>query len=555
MLKTVVFSILFLLTVYSQQNAVFYSIEVEQVINSNAPNLHSFAYGEYNNEWVFIGGRTNGLHGFPSAPDDPPAFPTEFSNRYIYVYNPITNQSWSRSIYADLPLTITEQLRSTNMQFFQKENTLYIIGGYGKDTLLSTAQSDSFLTFNKLTAINLVGIVSAVKNNSSIANFVRQISDNRLQVTGGELRMINNDFYLVGGHIFNGEYRFPPVAFQKYTEEIKIFNINDDGTNLSISNYRAIKDSNNLHRRDLNVVPIILNQSGEEGLAIYGGVFNPDDLPWVNPVFISNSGHETNFNFEQRFSQYSCPSLGIYDSVTNRMSTVLFGGLSLYRWDSNLQQAVIDSCNFGSGLSPCIPYITDITSITRFSDGSVKDSILNITFPDGLLIGTNASFFYNSNLPVYNNGVIKNNNLIDRTLIGYIYGGLEATENNPRSRVSPRKAGTTFASNKIFKVFLTSDKTSSVNEIMNINNYVLNQNYPNPFNPSTEIRYRISEDRNVLLKVYDILGNEVATLVNEFKDAGSYSVSFDAGKLSSGIYYYQLRAGEFVETRKMLLMK
>ena len=83
----------------------------------------------------------------------------------------------------------------------------------------------------------------------------------------------------------------------------------------------------------------------------------------------------------------------------------------------------------------------------------------------------------------------------------------------------------------------------------------LYQNYPNPFNPSTSIRYAISSNQFVKLKVYDVLGNEVATLVDEYKAAGSYEVKFDAAQLSSGIYFYKLHAGNFVETKKMILLR
>ncbi len=93
-------------------------------------------------------------------------------------------------------------------------------------------------------------------------------------------------------------------------------------------------------------------------------------------------------------------------------------------------------------------------------------------------------------------------------------------------------------------------------------NYLLQQNYPNPFNPVTKIKYTIpstplsfGEGLGVRLIVYDVLGNEVATLVNEQKPAGIYEVEFNASQLSSGIYYYKLTAGSFTETKKMLLLK
>ena len=85
--------------------------------------------------------------------------------------------------------------------------------------------------------------------------------------------------------------------------------------------------------------------------------------------------------------------------------------------------------------------------------------------------------------------------------------------------------------------------------------YSLNQNYPNPFNPSTKISWQSPVNGHQKLKIYDVLGNEVATLVNEFRNAGSYETEFNATSLSSGVYFYQLKAGDFVETKKMILMK
>ncbi len=86
-------------------------------------------------------------------------------------------------------------------------------------------------------------------------------------------------------------------------------------------------------------------------------------------------------------------------------------------------------------------------------------------------------------------------------------------------------------------------------------NYTLMQNYPNPFNPGTVISYQLPLSSNVTLEVYDILGNKIAVIVNEFKEAGNYEISFDAEGLSSGIYFYSLHAGDFSQVKKMLLMR
>lgn len=88
-----------------------------------------------------------------------------------------------------------------------------------------------------------------------------------------------------------------------------------------------------------------------------------------------------------------------------------------------------------------------------------------------------------------------------------------------------------------------------------VNYFKLSQNYPNPFNPSTTINYQIPELSFVQFKVFDVLGNEIAILVNEEKLAGEYEVEFNGQKLTSRIYFYQLEAGNFIQTKKMVLIK
>lgn len=95
--------------------------------------------------------------------------------------------------------------------------------------------------------------------------------------------------------------------------------------------------------------------------------------------------------------------------------------------------------------------------------------------------------------------------------------------------------------------------------IVSLQEFELGQNYPNPFNPSTKIQYRIPNAATGLaqsiLKVYDLLGNEVATLVNAYRDAGRYEIEFNASGLASGIYYYRLESGQFNQTKKMILLR
>ncbi|MCO6448559.1 MAG: T9SS type A sorting domain-containing protein [Ignavibacterium album] len=105
--------------------------------------------------------------------------------------------------------------------------------------------------------------------------------------------------------------------------------------------------------------------------------------------------------------------------------------------------------------------------------------------------------------------------------------------------------------------------TDVENEILTANSFYLSQNFPNPFNPRTVIGYQLPVSSDVKIKVYDVLGNEIATLVDEYKPAGSYEVEFNTASLSSrtglaltsGVYFYQLKTGNFIKTKKLILIK
>lgn len=92
-------------------------------------------------------------------------------------------------------------------------------------------------------------------------------------------------------------------------------------------------------------------------------------------------------------------------------------------------------------------------------------------------------------------------------------------------------------------------------ESAGVNDFSLEQNFPNPFNPSTRINYQIAKDNFVTLKVYDIIGNEIAVLVDKLHNAGSYSVEFNGNNFSSGIYFYRIQYGNISDTKKMMLIK
>ena len=107
---------------------------------------------------------------------------------------------------------------------------------------------------------------------------------------------------------------------------------------------------------------------------------------------------------------------------------------------------------------------------------------------------------------------------------------------------------------KIFNFTATASLTS-VQDISAPGGFYLLQNYPNPFNPSTVIKYSVGKAGQVTLKLYNVIGKKIATLINEFKEPGNYYYSFNAKDLTAGVYLYKFTAGNFVSVKKMILMK
>ena len=139
------------------------------------------------------------------------------------------------------------------------------------------------------------------------------------------------------------------------------------------------------------------------------------------------------------------------------------------------------------------------------------------------------------------------------TSVGYTFVTSSGAQVNVEANGSnPPSSGTITANSTSYNSALVT----SVEQISGLpQNFELTQNYPNPFNPSTKIEYSIPEESFVQLKVYDILGNEVATLVHEEQSVGTYRADFSGSNLSSGMYIAKLQAGNFIQTRKMLLLK
>jgi len=130
-----------------------------------------------------------------------------------------------------------------------------------------------------------------------------------------------------------------------------------------------------------------------------------------------------------------------------------------------------------------------------------------------------------------------------------IFYYVSATSNSGRTVSKP------IAAPEGFYKFIVENSVTTITENNSVGDFNLFQNYPNPFNPTTKIEFRVANSGFVNLKVYDVLGNEILTLVDEYKSAGIHEIEFNASGLPSGVYFYKLMAGSFIQTRKMILIR
>tara|TARA_R110000787_G_scaffold38086_3_gene96243 strand:- start:14210 stop:15826 length:1617 start_codon:yes stop_codon:yes gene_type:complete len=532
LLLPIFFSLFLMNNVIAQDE---FSIAIVPYELNGALNVHSFSWGKTSDgKWLIIGGRIDGLHQRqPFA-----AFLESSNNKKVFLIDTENNQTWNTSLNV-LPASIYEQLQATNQEFYQRDNVLYIIGGYGY-----SATQDEHLTYSNLTAIDIDGLANAIISDSDITSYFRQITDPNLAVTGGQLGYLNDTFYLCGGQFFEGRYNpmgpgSGPGFTQEYSDEIRTFKIIDNGNTLSLENYNAIHDTENLHRRDYNMAPQIF-PNGESGFTMFSGVFQEvTDLPFLNSVNITSSGYTVNNDFNQYLSQYHSATIPIFDEQNNRMHTIFFGGMSQFTLDEN--ENLIEDIN--------VPFVKTISKVTRFSDGSMTESKLDIEMPT--LLGSGAEFIpINNDLFFTEEGIVNLTNLPDGdTLLGYIYGGIESTQEN----IFFINNGTqSSASNQIFKVYInknilgTEENTIGTSDIYNV------KIFPNPLQNNITIDLFIPTTDEHTIEVNDLLGRTIKSIkIN--KTIGNHSVKIDLTNISSGEYILSIKSNLNYFSNKIII--
>lgn len=432
-----------------------FRIQIDRA-NFQLPNgIHSGIVGVYKGQWVFIAGRANGLHGFGPDP-----FPPEVQNTRIYVVNPATGTSASRSL-SDPSSGLNQQqidsLSVTSPEGYQEDTTFYMAGGYGIDTATGTYGTKPILT-----AIYLPGIIDWVTqpgnpNNSVIKN-IRQLTSPIFQITGGRMFKLGNVTQLIFGQTFTGPYTSASNGF--YSQQIRQFQINNTGPQLTISNYTLSPNTPNpnYRRRDLNVLPAFLTHNSllQYGLVAYAGVFTNAGGTWTVPVVIDQTGTPSMSDpnavstFKQAMNQYVCASAPLYSRKYMSNYDIFFGGISYGFFSGGTFQTDTE-----------MPFINQVTTVQIDKNNNFSQYIMNNQYPviasttinpgNPLLFGAGA-YFILANVQQYPNHIINLDNIRTPTVIGYIAGGIASTLANTNTMAD------SFATPYVFTVTLVPTK-------------------------------------------------------------------------------------------------
>lgn len=522
-------------TTNSNAQAAPFQIVIEPMNISGLGGLQSYAWGQHNGKWLIIGGRLDGLHRRqPFA-----AFDVAGHNNQLIVVDPIAQQRWSAPL-SSLPIGLQEQLSSTNMEFFQEGDYLYLTGGYGYSNT-----SDDHITYPNLSAVKVPDVINAVINGTSFTSNFRQITDTMFAVTGGYLNKINNTFYLTGGQKFIGRYNpmgpnHGPGFIQIYTNASRKFTISQNDVTLSVTHLPAIIDAINLHRRDYNVVPQIM-PTGQEGLTAFSGVFQEGvDLPFLNCVNIDSTGHTVNNAFSQYYNHYHCAHIPLYNAAKNEMHSVFFGGIAQYYDNSGI---LVQDNN--------VPFVKTIARVTRDASGTMAEYKLPVEMPS--FLGAGSEFIPVENLPKYNNEVLKLDDFIaDTTLVGYIYGGISS----PAANIFFTNTGAqSSASSQIFKVFVVKNSTVGIHELNSQSIGTLQiQVYPNPNNGNFEVRFKLKSSSKVKVIIHDASGKLVENTELNNLQIGENTYSKKIKNLIiGGIYYITIETNYEKTTQKIII--
>ncbi|MBK8152940.1 MAG: T9SS type A sorting domain-containing protein [Saprospiraceae bacterium] len=525
----------FITNTYLTGQAFPFEMLLEPLHITGMQGIQSYAVGQHGGKWMLIGGRIDGLHRRqPFASFDQPG-----QNNQIIVVDPKEGKFWTASVEKLSP-PLREQLKSTNMEFYQEAQNLILVGGYGFSDI-----TGDHVTFPNLTVVDIPATIQAVIENRLTDQFFRQLRDTFFQITGGRLDKINNSYYLIGGQKFMGRYNpmgptHGPGFVQEYTNCLKQFDLIDDSSQIRITNVNRWTDKTAFHRRDYNVVAQIM-PDGREGLTAFSGVFQETaDLPYLNSVDITEQKYEIVPGFAQYFNHYHCATIPLYSEKNNEMHTLFFGGIAQY-YEKNGQ--LVQDNN--------VPFVKTIARITRSADGKMIEYKLPIELPEWL--GASSELIQEANLPKFKNNVVKLDELnSDTTLLGYLVGGITS---NAANIFWDNEGDLSTAMNTIFKVKLVKINTGS-NDFKNEQscNQLQLHILPNPNEGQFVLSYFLAEPSDIQITITTENGKLIheKKLVNQNSGKHLYKSEFPQLK-KPGVYFVKIKSKDVEATQKAIV--
>lgn len=526
--RTLIFGLFLALssTAFGQSD---YSIRIKPRPWAGFPGLQSFAHSSWEGEWLLLAGRTDGLHQRqPFA-----AFDQAGQNGSLYVTDPATDSVWQQDL-SSLPQPVQEQFRGTNLNFWQEDSFLVLVGGYGYQ-----ASANDHLTSWLLTVVNVPGAIDAIKSGQSLTPHVHYVQNEFFAVTGGHLAMLDSTYYLVGGHRFDGRYNpmGHPSYVQTYTEAIRKFWWADNAGQLIWGIDTAISDPVHLHRRDYNLLPQVL-ADGSSGLTIFSGVFQVGvDLPFLSLVDIRPNSHSVVNGFEQYLNHYHSAKVALYDSVANEMHNLFFGGMSQYFLDPNEQLIQDDN----------VPFVTTIGRVRRMADGSwIEDKLGDLP----ARLGAGAEFLPHPDLATESTILRLDQLAADSVLLGWIVGGIESSADNV---FWSNTGAQSWASAQVLEVWLDRSGPGTsirVPQPEEIRQFLVT---PNPAEDRLRLEINVASGGAGQLWLQNAQGQIVWDQRIGTLRPGAVTRELPLPELASGMYLLTLRVGNHSSTQKLMI--
>lgn len=466
-----------------------YTITLNPVSFTGIPALHSFARAiGPNGQWLIVTGRTNGLHTFPTSNNGAPpanAFPPQQANTKLWVIDVAAQKAYSAPVPAP---PLGDSLTVNNAEFFQDGDTLYVFGGYGKQS-----SNGQMTTFQTVTAIPVSATITAIVNGTALPAF-QQVAPGAWYdctvnaatqqncytaittgnaakaqpflsptgpyyagIAGGGMEKAGPVFWMVLGQIFQGLYSANPgdmgtfPTLQTYTKQLAGLWVGQLNGTLSAAVLNVVQGDPNPQgdppalqwsRRDLNVVPG-LDANGFPMISVYGGVFVPGQIAaFEQPIHITNLSTPLNpattlDPFHQLFSQYECATMKLYSTSAGMNQTVFFGGIGMY-YISNVNNTLQKD----SGL----PFVNTLSVLMAKGPSATGQVYASTPLPG--FIGANATFIPTPTVPRKAGEILDLDKITTKTKVGWLYGGIVSPSPQPPQ-------GGTQASNAIYEVWLT----------------------------------------------------------------------------------------------------